>query len=227
MEEIWKDIKGYEGKYQVSNTGKVRSLNYNNTGKTKELKLKLNKYGYYEVKLSKNNKTKDFMVGKLVAEHFINTTKKNNKMEVMHIRNSKDNSVENLRYAYRSEILHNMYKKGSRKIGKPSKNIITYKGKSYKSYSDIGKDYGIDSRNFFKRIYRGWTLDEATAIKVDIKNKGGKPLFYNYYGHKMTVYQISRITGISAKLINKRLGRGWNIYEASEVKKGEKVKWQD
>ena len=48
--EIWKDILGYEGKYQVSNTGKVRSMNYNNTGKIRELKLKLNKYGYYEVK---------------------------------------------------------------------------------------------------------------------------------------------------------------------------------
>ena len=32
MEEIWVDIMEYEGKYQVSNTGKVRSLNYNNNG---------------------------------------------------------------------------------------------------------------------------------------------------------------------------------------------------
>ena len=39
MEE-WKDIIGYDGKYQISNTGKVRSMNYNNTGKVKELKLK-------------------------------------------------------------------------------------------------------------------------------------------------------------------------------------------
>lgn len=57
MEE-WTDIKGYEGKYIISNTGKVVSLNYNNTGKPKESKLKINKYGYNEVKLSKNNKAK-------------------------------------------------------------------------------------------------------------------------------------------------------------------------
>lgn len=222
MEEIWKDIKGYENKYQVSNTGKVRSLNYNNTGKTQELKLKLNRYGYYEVTLSKNNKTKHFMVGKLVAEHFLKTSKKNREMEIMHINDSKNNSIENLRYAYRSEILHNMYKKGSRKIGRPSNNIITYKGKSYKTYSAIGKDYGVDKRVFLKRIDRGWTLDEATKIKVSINNRGGKPYFYNYYGHLMSVYQISKITGINAKLINKRLWYGWNIYEAAEIKKGEK-----
>ena len=56
MIEIWKDIEGYENKYQVSNTGKVRSINYNNTGQIKELKQKVNSHGYYEVKLSKNNK---------------------------------------------------------------------------------------------------------------------------------------------------------------------------
>ena len=58
--EVWVDIIGYDGKYQLSNTGKVRSMNYNNTGKIKELKKKLNKSsGCYEVKLSKNNIAKE------------------------------------------------------------------------------------------------------------------------------------------------------------------------
>ena len=72
MEEKWVDIEGYEGKYQISNTGKVRSMNYNNTGQIRELKQKVNRYGYYEIKLSKNNKCKDFLVGTLVAKHFLN-----------------------------------------------------------------------------------------------------------------------------------------------------------
>ena len=55
MIEEWTDIEGYEGKYKLSNTGKVVSLNYNNTGKPKELKIKVNRYGYNEVTLSKNN----------------------------------------------------------------------------------------------------------------------------------------------------------------------------
>ena len=55
MTEIWRDILNYENKYQVSNLGNVRSLNYNNTGKPRNLKPKLNKNGYYEIKLCKNN----------------------------------------------------------------------------------------------------------------------------------------------------------------------------
>jgi hypothetical protein len=39
MKEIWRDVPNYEGLYQISNNGKVRSLNYNRTKKQKELKL--------------------------------------------------------------------------------------------------------------------------------------------------------------------------------------------
>lgn len=42
-EEIWKDIKGYEGLYQVSNLGQVKSLNYNHTKQEKILKPKISK----------------------------------------------------------------------------------------------------------------------------------------------------------------------------------------
>ena len=46
---IWKDIPNYEGIYQVSNLGGVRSLDYNHTGKIKNLKIGINKYGYSTV----------------------------------------------------------------------------------------------------------------------------------------------------------------------------------
>lgn len=63
MTEIWKDIKEYEGKYQISNTGKVRSL-VNNKNKIrtqpKILKPYLDKDGYEIVRLSKNGKLKAF-----------------------------------------------------------------------------------------------------------------------------------------------------------------------
>ena len=55
MQEIWKDIVGYEGLYQVSNLGNVRSLNYNHTGKMKLMKTVLVK-GYYKVKLFDSNR---------------------------------------------------------------------------------------------------------------------------------------------------------------------------
>ena len=55
MREIWKDIPGFEGIYQVSNTGLVRSLNFNHiTGLIKEIAQKTDKYGYKVVQLHNN-----------------------------------------------------------------------------------------------------------------------------------------------------------------------------
>lgn len=70
--QIWKDISGYEGKYQVSNTGRIRSLNYKRTGKTKILKIREDKNdGYKRVMLFKNGKYKAYLVHRLVAQAFI------------------------------------------------------------------------------------------------------------------------------------------------------------
>lgn len=163
MIEQWKDILGYEGKYQVSNTGKVRSLNYNNTGKIKELKQKINRYGYYEVKLSKNNRTKDFMVGRLVSEHFIPNP--NFKTKVIHKKDVKDNNVTNLEWAYESEAMHNQYNTHKRK-GRSSNAKITYNKKKYKKYLDIANDLGIKKNTFYKRLRLNWSLYEALEIPV-------------------------------------------------------------
>lgn len=163
MIEYWKDILGYEGKYQVSNTGKVRSLNYNNTGKVKELKQKINRYGYYEVKLSKNNRTKDFMVGRLVALHFIPNP--NFKTKVIHKKDVTDNSVENLEWVYESEAMHNQYNTHKRK-GKASKTKITYNNKNYKNYGSIAKDLGINKSTFYRRLKLNWSLYEALEIPI-------------------------------------------------------------
>lgn len=67
-EEIWKDIKGYEGKYQVSDQGRVRSLNYRKTGQTKILSLLKVSSGYLGVYLGHNNLK---LVHRLVAMAFI------------------------------------------------------------------------------------------------------------------------------------------------------------
>lgn len=217
MKEMWVKVNGYP-KYEISNTGKVKSLNYNNTGKPQELKIKINKYGFAEVSLSKNNKKKDFMLARLVAEHFVPNPK--NCPVVTNIDNDKTNcSADNLKWVYISESRYLMYKKGNRKVGIPSEYKISYNGKAYKSYSDMAKDYGLTAHQLFKRLDRGWDLDLALNVPVDENNKGGKPLLYEYYDEYLSVYQISEITGIDARRINKRLGRGWNIYEAAEIPK--------
>ncbi len=69
--EIWKDIEGFEGRYQVSNLGRVKSLNYHHEHRIAILKNRLNRSGYYEVVLCKNNTMKSFKVHRLVAIAFI------------------------------------------------------------------------------------------------------------------------------------------------------------
>ena len=102
MKEIWKDIVGYEGSYQVSNSGKVRSLNYLGHGKTKELSPGVTRDDYLIVCLSKNNQPKHFTVHRLVATHFLDNHR--NKPEVDHIDNDRQNNhVENLRWVTRQE----------------------------------------------------------------------------------------------------------------------------
>ena len=97
MNEEWKDIKGYEGRYQVSNLGRVKSLNYNHTKKEKILKLKPNRKGYFEVFLYKNGERRAFKVHRLVALHFIPNP--NNYPQVNHKdENKQSNCVDNLEW---------------------------------------------------------------------------------------------------------------------------------
>ena len=97
MKEIWKDIEGFEGKYQISNLGRVKSLNYRKTGKEKILKLTKDKKGYLRISLKNNKKLKGFKVHRLVAETFIsnpdNLDQVNHKDE-----NKQNNSIQNLEW---------------------------------------------------------------------------------------------------------------------------------
>lgn len=164
-EEQVKYIYGYEGKYIVTSKGRIFSTNYNNTGKTRELKQKINRFGFCEVKLSLHNIAKDYMVARLVAEAFIPNPMQ--KDYVMHISKDKtDNSVYNLQWAYSSEVKHNMYNKGSRKEGEPTLTNITYNGKNYVNYVEIAKEVGMKPSVFKKRLERGWGLYEALEVPV-------------------------------------------------------------
>ncbi len=92
--EVWRDIQGFEGLYEVSNYGNVRSLKY---GKIKYLKPSNNGRGYYQVILCKNGKAKQFTVHRLVANAFIENP--NGYNEINHINEDKtNNKVENLEW---------------------------------------------------------------------------------------------------------------------------------
>lgn len=112
MEEIWKDVIGYEGSYQISNLGNVKSLLTN-----KNLKPCINGSGYYIVSLCKKGKKKSTHIHSLLAEHFL--IKKSNDLVVDHINNIKtDNSLENLQYTtYRVNNTKDKINKKSKYIG--------------------------------------------------------------------------------------------------------------
>ena len=71
--EIWKPKKDYEGLYEVSNLGRVKSLGNGNSNNSKERILKPGKVrgGYLQVTLSKNREIKHFLIHRLVAEAFL------------------------------------------------------------------------------------------------------------------------------------------------------------
>ena len=137
-EEIWRDVVGYEGLYQVSNLGRVYSVR---SGKV----LKFNKKpcGYNYVQLSVHDKRVGYRVHRLVAQAFIPNTE--NKPEVNHINGIKtDNRVENLEWCTRSENEQHKFK------------TLEYKGSFYgkhhsektrKKLSDFNKVYFKNKQN--------------------------------------------------------------------------------
>lgn len=111
MAEIWKDIKGYEGKYQISNTGFVKSLNFNHTGKEKILKNKVNRRGYCYVTIYQNGKQNYPGIHRLVAETFIPNP--NQLEQVNHIDGNKENNnIENLEWCTQTENIRHADKTG-------------------------------------------------------------------------------------------------------------------
>lgn len=169
--EQWKQIKGYEGLYEVSNLGKVRSLDrtiINKRGTPQKYNGKTLKWdiaehthsSYARVTLSKDHKTKRYSVHRLVAEAFI--VNLDNKECVNHIdNNALNNNVSNLEWCTHSENMIHAQKQG----------------RLMDSQSKGGKSAGrVASAKLNKRIelLRNVKINSWLILATDRKYQGGK-----------------------------------------------------
>ena len=172
--EIWKDIKGYEGLYQVSNLGRVKSLNYRHTGKERILKAYDNGKGYLQVHLYKDGNKEHPLVHRLVATAFVENTE--GYTELNHKDEDKTNNcAENLEYCSRSYNLSyngrakKVGKKVAKKLSKPvfsvnkESGLITY----WESIMEAERQTGISHDNI------------CHCLKGKQKSAGGHIWFYD------------------------------------------------
>lgn len=165
--EIWKPIKNYEGFYEVSSYGNVRSLdrvvNQANGSighyKGKVLKGEIDYKGYKRFRLSKNNKTQKIFGHRLVAEAFIPNPE--NKPFVNHIDETQDNNrVENLEWCtYKENMNHGTIQKRLSEL-KKKKIICITDSRKFNSVNEASSFYNIPRRSISnvlsgarKRVY--------------------------------------------------------------------------
>ena len=165
MQEIWKDIKNYEGLYQVSNLGRIKSLNrysYNSVGKYNKkiferiLKQAIAKPGYYVINLTKNGKQKTYRIHRLVAETFIPNP--NNYPMINHIDcNKLNNKVENLEWCTHTHNMQEAARNGLMNYD----NLKRWNNKFGKEHNRSKKVYQID-KNTNKIIQMFYGIAEAS-----------------------------------------------------------------
>ena len=177
MEEVYRDIIGYEGKYQVSNLGNVKSLpkGDGNGNKERLLKQEINKRkhtNYRRVSLSSNGNVKRFLVHRLVGEAFI--ANPDNKPQINHIdNNGENNNSNNLEWVTGSENMIHAEKQG-RNIGLPitwemqrAKALMTLRNSMTVEILDIEfRDEGTGKLRWFV-TYRCKVCKDATKKRRD------------------------------------------------------------
>lgn len=151
MEE-WRDAVGYEGRYQVSNFGEVRSLPKFNRLGVRQLRQRMNRYGYMLVSLycsdsSRKQKTRPVLVHRLVAEAFIPNPE--GKPWVNHIDgNPRNNHILNLEWATPSEnTIHSFYILGRKGQTAPKRILCVETGEEYRSIEEAGRQTGVRPSN--------------------------------------------------------------------------------
>lgn len=169
MIEEWKDVKDYEGLYQVSNLGRVKGLK-----KGKILKQHDNGKGYMQVGLYKNNKGKPYYVHRLVAKAFIPNTE--NKPEVNHKdKDRANNCVDNLEWVTSKE--NEQHKHNFEGYKQKGKNVVVefFNGNAqeYTRVIDLAEELHC-SRDLIYDFVSGKSIPTFNKLgikSITIKNK--------------------------------------------------------
>lgn len=177
MEEIWKDLKGYEGLYKISSLGKIKSLDRKRYCGHKGSKPQLRKgrilkqhydyLGYKRVRLSKNSTTKTLTLHRLLAINFIENPY--NKPNINHIDGNKsNNSLDNLEWCTQKENSQHAFKTGLSKarkgensnLSKLNENDIKEIRKLHRqkmTQTDIAKIFNVSIANISEIVnYKTW-----------------------------------------------------------------------
>ncbi len=168
--EVWKDIKGYEGLYQISNLGRVKSLRKIRgiqIQKEKILTLQPIKGGYYRAKLCKNGKEKSYLVHRLVAETFIPEHFTVNHKDG----NKSNNTVDNLEWVTQKENNIHAYKMGLKPYGtqRADSKLTEQQVKEIrKVYIPFDKNYGI--RALARKYNVNPTIIQRVVNRTSYKN---------------------------------------------------------
>lgn len=159
MTEEWRPIKGYEGVYEVSNIGRVRSLDrLDNLGRrTKGIikKLRTTKNdGYVRVELKLNGKQDGRLVHRIVAETFIpNIQHKPTVNHINHIRD--DNRIENLEWATPTEQNDDIMVSKIRNTQQAKVPDIIINGITYHSKREVQRELGINRGTLTRALEKG------------------------------------------------------------------------
>jgi len=166
MTEQWIDIVGYEGLYQISNFGNVKSLKY---GKTKLLKGAINNYGYKQVNLIKDKTVKSFKIHQLVAIHFLGHKPNGYESVVNHIDFDRlNNTVTNLEVITARENTNKKHLKTS-----SSSTGVSWHKEKNKWISQIYCNGKLKFLGYFKT-----EIEASDAYQNELLTISTKPLLY-------------------------------------------------
>ena len=179
MEEIWKDVVGYEGYYQVSNLGRVRSLDRIASNgrkiKGKILSTKVNTPPYYpRVSLSVNGKMKLVQVHRLVAQAFVYNPDPEHKTQVGHKDESRaNNRADNLEWVTPKE--NSSMPLHRERVSKANEGkVLSAETKSKISLSQKGK-YKGEKNPFYNKHHTNEAKKKMSDIKKMTYQGGNHP----------------------------------------------------